>query len=423
MREGDTGPAPRPPPFGGPDPCPSGPAILVVTPWNPDAIGGVSEVVINLHRAFARAGIPQPRVLVEAYPHRAVVEAHTESLGPVDCVYLPQPGGPARPFRHALAFLARLPGALRELRAFLRKRAVVAVNIHYPTPSLLGLLLATRLYDRRVPVVLSFHGADLAAVRDVGAFDRWLWRLIVRHCDAAVACSQSLAADIRAVLPQLAGKLHVIHNGVDIDICRALASSVPLPEALRGRRYLASVATFEHKKGQDVLLAAFRALARDFPDLHLALVGRSGPTLEALRAALAQDPLRERILLFPDCSHAHAMAILGSAALLLHPARQEPFGIVLLEAAALGVPVVAARVGGIPEIVEDGRSGRLVPRDDAASLADAATTMLRDAAAAQAYATALNTRARAQFSWHDAAAAYARLFKTARRNGARRNAG
>ncbi|HEX2116365.1 MAG TPA: glycosyltransferase family 4 protein [Alphaproteobacteria bacterium] len=403
------------------------PTVLLVTPWSPDAIGGVSEVVVNLHRAFAGAGILRPRILVEAYPHRTVIEAQTETLGPVDCLYLPQPSGRERPFRHALGFLARFPGALLRLCRYLSRHAVAAINIHYPSPSLFSLLLAARLYNRRVPVVLSFHGADLNAARSARPFDRWLWRQVIRHCDAAVACSHALDAEVRAVLPDVRGKLHVIHNGVDVEACRRLARSVPHPEALRGRGYLACVATFEHKKGQDVLLAAFRAVAQDFPDLHLALVGRSGPTLEPLRASLAADPLRGRVSFFPDCSHARALAISSAAALLVHPARQEPFGIVLLEAAALGVPIVASGVGGIPEIVEDGYSGRLVPADDPGALADAITELLRDRNAAQAYARALAARVEARFSWQAAIAAYACLFKTARgpalRNGARHSAG
>jgi glycosyltransferase involved in cell wall biosynthesis len=393
---------------------PPSPAVLMVLPWSPDAIGGVSEVVINLHRAFARAGILRPRVLVESYPHRNAVSMNTETLGPVDGVYLMHPDGSDRRLRHALVFLARLPGALVRLRGYLQRHTVRAINVHYPSLSALGLVLATRLYDRRVPVVLSFHGSDLNAARSADAVGRLLWRILLRRCDAATACSHALAAEIRAVLPEAATRLHVIRGGVDIDACRRAARSAALPAALIGRRYLACVATFEHKKGQDVLIAAFRAIAGEFPDLHLALVGRTGPTLAALRASVATDPLRERILFLTDCNHASALAILSTAELLAHPARHEPFGIVILEAAALGVPVVASRVGGIPEIVEDEHSGRLVPADDPALLAAAVATLLRDPATARAHADALAARAASAFSWQPAMEAYARLFKASR---------
>jgi starch synthase len=97
---------------------------------------------------------------------------------------------------------------------------------------------------------------------------------------------------------------------------------------------------------------------------------------------------------------------------MVHPARQEPFGLVILEAASLDVPVIACNVGGIPEIVEDGRSGRLVPRDDPGALAAAIAAALGDMDTMRAYAARLRSDAETRFTWERAAAAYARLFKT-----------
>jgi glycosyltransferase involved in cell wall biosynthesis len=158
------------------------------------------------------------------------------------------------------------------------------------------------------------------------------------------------------------------------------------------------------------LLAAFRRIAADVPDLHLALVGRTGPELPALRAAAA--PLGERIHFFADRNHASALAILAGAELMVHPARQEPFGLVILEAASLDVPVIASRVGGIPEIIEDRRSGRLVPPDDPDALAAAIAAALADMKTMRGYGATLRNEAETRFSWEAASAAYARLFKT-----------
>jgi glycosyltransferase involved in cell wall biosynthesis len=379
-------------------------------PWSPDAIGGVSQVIINLHRTFTRSGPLQPRLLIEAYPHRTTISIQTGALGPADGFYLMPPTAPGRRLRGLAAFLGRLPTALIRLRRYLRDHAVKAINVHYPSLSAVTLLLARRIYDRHVPVVLSVHGADLNAPRAAGRFDRLVWAFVARHCDAIVACSQALEAEARSIFPAAADKIRTIHNGIDAAACRAAARTGNLPPELRGRRYLACIGTFERKKGQDVLLDAFSRIASGFPDLHLALVGGTAAELPVLRADAASWP--DRIHFFPDRDHASALAILSGAQLMVHPARQEPFGLVILEAASLDVPVIACRVGGIPEIIEDGRSGRLVPRDDPGALAAAITVALGDMNTMRAYAASLRRDAETRFSWETAAKAYAGLFKT-----------
>lgn len=387
------------------------PSLLLVMPWSPDAIGGVSQVVINLHRVFACSGPLRPRLLVEAYPHRATVPLHSRALGAIDGFYLMPPSAPGRPLHGLVAFLARLPAALFRLRRYLREHAVKAINIHYPSLSAVILLLARGLHDRRVPVILSVHGADLNAPRSAGWFDRQCWAFVVRRCDAIVACSRALEAEARSAFPIAVGsKLRTIHNGIDAAACRAAARSAALPPELHGRRYLACVGRFERKKGQDVLIDAFGRIAADLLDLHLVLVGGTAAELPALRAAAA--PWRDRIHFFPDRDHADALAILSGAQLMVHPARQEPFGLVILEAASLSVPIIASKVGGIPEIIEDGRSGRLVPPDDPKALAAAITEALTDMDTMRAYAASLRTDAETRFSWENAAEAYADLFKT-----------
>jgi hypothetical protein len=63
------------------------PTLLFVMPWSPDAIGGVSEVVVNLYRAFTAKGLLNPRLLIEAYPHRRVVSIPSRTLGMIDGMY------------------------------------------------------------------------------------------------------------------------------------------------------------------------------------------------------------------------------------------------------------------------------------------------------------------------------------------------
>jgi glycogen(starch) synthase len=107
--------------------------------------------------------------------------------------------------------------------------------------------------------------------------------------------------------------------------------------------------------------------------------------------------------------HEQTLAAIAGAELLVLPSRREPFGIVLLEAGSLGVPVVASRVGGIPEIVEDDASGRLVAPDDAGALARAIGELLGDRAEAQRLAANLRRAAETRFTWRRAADRYAAI--------------
>src|SRR5262249_1147568 len=107
--------------------------------------------------------------------------------------------------------------------------------------------------------------------------------------------------------------------------------------------------------------------------------------------------------------HAQVARFFDRATAFCLPSRAEPFGIVLLEAGAFRLPVVATRVGGIPEIVEDRVTGLLVPPDDAGSLADALVRVLTDSDFAASAGRGLHDRVRAVFSWRRAYDAYRAL--------------
>lgn len=393
------------------------PAILFTLPWSPDSIGGVSEVVINLHRRFAALGPFRPRLLVDTYPYRFFGTAGTRSLGPVDLFHLPELPAPGKGLRHSLAFAARLPVGVARLANYLRRENVRAINVHYPSLGTISLLLARVLAGRSIPIVLSFHGSDLNAALAAGPVYRRIWRAMIAACDAVVACSRALADDVQRCFPGVGRKVHVIHNGVDGKACRAAARRADIPADLQGSRFLACVATFEDKKGQDVLLESFRAVARAFPELRLALVGRTGPMLASLRKAAAEAGLGQRVFFFPDWEHEGTLAIMAAAALFILPSRHEPFGIVILEAASLGTPVIASRVGGVPEIVDDGHTGVLVEPDDPAALTRAICALLRNPETAYRYAGNLLATVETRFPWQPAADRYAALFKPERRPG------
>lgn len=178
------------------------------------------------------------------------------------------------------------------------------------------------------------------------------------------AIARRVALDWR-IAPEL---IHVIPNAIDLGAVRRGGDSappVPLPE-----RFLVFFGRLEARKGIGPLGEALPAVLAAYPDLHAVLVGGEDPASAEAIAQFRRDtaPVADRIHSLGALPRAAALAVVARAELAVVPSLWESFGFVVVEAMALGVPVVASDCGGIPEIVEDGRSGWLVPPGNAAAL-------------------------------------------------------
>ena len=145
-----------------------------------------------------------------------------------------------------------------------------------------------------------------------------------------------------------------------------------LPPAARA---LGVIAQLIPRKGHRHLLAALPALLQRHADLHVLCLGR-GPLRAELEAAIAAPPWRGRVHLAGF--RTDLARLLPCLYGVVHPAEMEGLGVSLLQAAAAGVPIVASRVGGIPEAVRDGINGLLVPPADPGALAQALARLLAD---------------------------------------------
>jgi glycogen(starch) synthase len=188
------------------------------------------------------------------------------------------------------------------------------------------------------------------------------------------AIARSVSSNWR-LAPEL---IEVIPNSVNLSAVReagALPSHRPLPE-----RFIVFFGRLEVRKGIVPFGQALPAVLTAHPDLHVVLVAGEAPESAAEIAEFKQalSPFAGRVHFLGELPRNDALAVVARAELSVAPSLWESFGYALVEAMALGVPLIATDCGGIPEIVEEGRSGWLVPPGDADALRNALLKRLAD---------------------------------------------
>ncbi len=251
--------------------------------------------------------------------------------------------------------------------------------VHLATPGPVGVcgLVAARLLD--IPVVGSYHTElgpyTLHLTRDLlvaQAMDLWVeW--FYRQCRLVLAPTHAIADALRA---RGHANVTVWGRGVDADRFaphkrNEIVRGQLLDEG-RGGVLLLSVGRLSHEKRVDVLLDAFRRLREHAPDVRLAVVG-DGPARAELEAAAP-----EGVRFLGELRGDPLAQVYASADVFCFPSTTDTFGQVMLEAAASGLPVVAANAGGAAELVQHGVTGLLVPPDDPVALADALAELVDD---------------------------------------------
>jgi phosphatidyl-myo-inositol dimannoside synthase len=266
--------------------------------------------------------------------------------------------------------------------------------------------LARRL---RKPYLVWTHGRELFIAQQppwnvLGGTDRMM-RFLLRNARAVMANSHATADVVQGFgVPQ--SRIHVLTPGV-------LPGSGERPDpsgpglrerlGLGERPLVLSVSRLVPRKGQDLLLGAVARAREECPDLACVIVGE-GTDRERLQAQVRELGLTEHAFLpgrVEDLAEAYSAATLFALLSRHVPERGwwEGFGIVYREAGQFGLPVVATRVGGIPDAVEDGETGFLVPQDDVEAAAAAIVRIVRDPELARRLGEAGRERAAMQPEW------------------------
>ena len=342
-----------------------------------DVIGGMQNHTAELTRGLDRLGVVQRVVTSRLGGSRS-----RTGLGRSATVVRT-----GLPTRHA-----RQLWAVDALREAVRTRGTGLVHAHQGED--LAVLPLAELVARRAgcPLVVTLHCSvwrtlDRSRTRPLTLFGPAVERAALRRADAVLVLTDSAAQHLvdEGLHPD---RVHVLPSGYDPELFdRPYAD--PLPEVPRPRvLFLGRLA--DQKRPVDAVLA--HALMA--PDVSLVVVG-DGPLRAAVEAAVADSPARHRVHLVGLVPHERVPAYLQHADAFVLPAQYEELGSVLVEAMAAGLPVVANAVGGIPDLVTDGVTGRLVERGDLPALAKALDESLADPS------TAIAARAHVerQYAW------------------------
>ncbi|MBC8159644.1 MAG: glycosyltransferase family 4 protein [Roseiflexaceae bacterium] len=341
-------------------------------------VGGVESFVWDLARELARRGHA-----VTIFGGVGAVREHVPGVRVLLFPALPRTFWRTLPLlRRAYAetkLLERLSMAIAALPELVRGGYDI-VHIQKPY-DLAPTLLARTLGGPRV--LLGCHGEDFYRG------DRWL----ARQADGAVSCS---AFNAQTIAARYGFTPRVVFNGVDTQ----LFQQVPADPSIRpagipaAAPLLLFVGRLQPWKGVEYAIRALAAIPR--AALLIAGEGVDRPRLMALAHELG---LSERVRFLGQVPRAQLPRYFSSVDLLVATSfASETFGIGLVEAQACGLPVVATRFGGFPEVVNDGATGLLVPPQDSSALAIAITTLLADPVRRQAMSSAAPAWA-AQFSW------------------------
>jgi glycosyltransferase involved in cell wall biosynthesis len=351
-------------------------------------IGGMQGHVADLCRGLTDAG-HEVEVVAPRHPER---QARTEHLGGIWHFCDVTARKPGRPFRNR-DWLTASAAAFDELHA-----ARPFDMVHSESTSALGLL--RNGVHRRVPVAAKFHGNYLGlatatvrrGLRESGVQPRvreakhLVWLTVghvipadvvrFRACEAMVPSHQQVEGTVRSYLLDRS-RVHVVPNGIDSNEFKPRAKEEARRKlGLGAAPVLLCVGRLERDKGFQTAIAALECLGDS--DARLVIIG-AGSERGFLEAGARDAGVAEQVDLLGSKPRAEVVEYLAAADLFLFPTeRDEAAPLVPLEAMAAGLPVLASRVGGGVELIDDGTTGLLLPPAQAAPWAEAIRSLLAD---------------------------------------------
>lgn len=248
------------------------------------------------------------------------------------------------------------------------------LHVHYAIPHSVSAFLAKEmLKPKRLPVITTLHGTDITLVGNDRSYLP-ITRLSIEKSDGVTAVSEFLRELTRQEF-EMDGPITVIPNFVNCDVFQRSHDDILRGRhALPGEKILVHISNFRPVKRVNDVIEIFDRVQSQVP-ARLLMVG-DGPERSNAEWLSHNKGLGNQVVFLGKQDS--IAELLGVADLLLLPSENESFGLVALEAMACQVPVIASKVGGLPEVVRDGQDGFLVTPGDVTSMASRAVELLMD---------------------------------------------
>jgi len=348
------------------------------------AVGGTPAYTMGLGKALAKLGA-EPIVLTHAHPGYPKEEEF-------DGLKVKRLKGFVAP-RLDRAISAGLVKRLHESIKFGGFDLVHGQDIYSPM-ALQSVYSARR---RRIPTVLTCHSIHETT---------GLWKLIyqpfvftMNRADRVIAVSNATREFCRA-LGVLDYKIVAIPNGIDISKLNSIVdgASVRARLGIESEPLVVTAIRLVKRKGPKNLVTAFSKVFRVMPEAKLAIAGK-GPEYANLQAIIKKLGIENSVLMLGFLPHEQVLELMAAADVFVLPSMIEACPFALLEAMAVGAPVICTLAGGTPEIVENGVNGLMVPSANDDVLADAILNVLNNHKLAKRLRTKGSTIVRKKFTW------------------------
>ncbi len=368
--------------------------ILFATPYFPPHIGGAQQYVYTVARGML--GYGWQVVVVTANTETATL--HVEKTEGITVYRLPIFGTFSNTPIH--------PGWYFSIQTIIRKEKPDIINAHAPVPYMADI---ASLAAGSIPFVLTYHYGPLrrkgVLIKDacISLYERVFLPLLLARSRVLISTSKHVSQTIYAGHDK---KTVLIPPGVD--------ASVFVPGRYKPRNgllFVGSLQEAERHKGLETLLQSVRLLKKTVPDISLTVLGK-GDYVDGYKALCRDLGVHTRVKFAGTLRGDLLAAAYRDAAVFVHPPVYDNVPTVILEAMACKIPVVSTTVGGIPELISDGKNGLLVPPENPKRLAEAIAGILRNTRLATRIRTAGYMRAHTQYRWDIQMKKTRRVFET-----------
>lgn len=281
------------------------------------------------------------------------------------------------------------------------------IHVQWPIPNGLGSLFLKKLYG--VPYINTIHGEEVYLSKRYHTLFALKW-FVNNSTKTVTNSSATRNSCLKAGLEK--EKLEIIPFGVDTEFFRPL--KIQKNESVF---QILAVGYLIERKGFEYLIKAIKEVLKKYENVQLTIVG-SGPLEKKLKSLIIELKLENNAKIMKNVSDNELLHLYNSSDIFVLPSivdsqgNTEGLGVVLLEALACKLPIIGSDTGGIPDIIQDGETGLLVPEKDVSGLSNAILSLVEDKGLREKVAINGYNRIKEKFSWEKIAQKYIGIYKS-----------